>query len=306
MDQAFEQVLRHRQWNVGILGTPISGLLRADIPRVRWLEPRPYGRFLADPFGAARDGRRYVVCEEFDYRRDRGTIVALELQGESSAVSPRVVIDEPFHLSYPYLFEHDGEVYCVPEAPEAPGILIYRAVEFPWRWMRAGVAIADVTAADPTIFKHEDRWWLTYTDNREPVDERLFVWHAPTPLGPWKPHASNPVKVDRSSARPGGTPFVHGGSLFRPAQDCSRTYGARVVINRVLDLSPTTFREEPAAVVGPDPSGPYRDGAHTVSTLDGATLVDGFSTVFIPRAVPAAAKRELRKTIAAIRAIIRS
>jgi hypothetical protein len=48
-----------------------------------------------------------------------------------------------------------------------------------------------------------------------------------------------------------------------------------VVINRVLTLTTTAFREEPAAFVEPDVNGPYPDGLHTLSAVGGMTLIDG-------------------------------
>jgi hypothetical protein len=97
------------------------------------------------------------------------------------------------------------------------------------------------------------------------------------------PHATNPVKVDAGSSRPAGTPFVHGGELYRPAQDCSKTYGRRIVLNRVIKLTVSEFEEERAAVVNPDSNGPYPHGLHTISSVLNApnvTLIDGKRIVF--------------------------
>jgi hypothetical protein len=69
--------------------------------------------------------------------------------------------------------------------------------------------------------------------------------------------------------------------LYRPAQDCSNTYGARVVLNRVLVLTPGAFCEEAAATVDPDPKGRYPGGLHTLSKLGNQTLIDGKRSVFV-------------------------
>src|SRR5439155_21984126 len=91
-----------------------------------------------------------------------------------------------------------------------------------------------VAAADPTLFRWEGRYWLAYTDvDRGPFDN-LCLSYAERLQGPWHPHANNPVKVDHGSARPGGTPFLHEGRLYRPAQDCRLTYGRAVALNRIV------------------------------------------------------------------------
>ncbi|MFP3900239.1 MAG: hypothetical protein ACLFXM_05250, partial [Acidimicrobiia bacterium] len=117
-------------------------------------------------------------------------------------------------------------------------------------------------------------------------DADLHVWHAADLVGPWSPHRRNPVKMDVRSARPAGTPFVVDGVLHRPAMDNSRTYGGRVVINRVVELTPDTFEERPAAVVPPFP-GPFGRGIHTLAAAGPVTIVDGKRVRTVPTLLPA-------------------
>jgi hypothetical protein len=112
------------------------------------------------------------------------------------------------------------------------------------------------------------------------ANSELHLWFAEALEGPWTVHPGNPVKIDVRSARPAGSPFYIDGVLYRPAQDCSSTYGARVMINRVLELTRTGFREEVAAAVNPDPKGKYPAGLHTLSAMGERTLVDGKRSVF--------------------------
>lgn len=60
--------------------------------------------------------------------------------------------------------------------------------------------------------------------------EQLYIFYADTPLGPWQPHAQNPVMVapDRRGARMGGSLAKHRGKLIRFGQDCSEAYGHSV------------------------------------------------------------------------------
>jgi hypothetical protein len=125
----------------------------------------------------------------------------------------------------------------------------------------------------------------------------LHAWHAPDLFGPWVPHAGNPVKTDVRSSRPAGRPFVHRGQLYRPAQDCSRTYGGAVTINRVVRLSPTAFEEETIAVVEPYVDSPYPYGVHTLSTAGEYTVIDGKGRMFVPMEVRRIMQRFLRGAV---------
>jgi hypothetical protein len=128
---------------------------------------------------------------------------------------------------------------------------------------------------DGTVFALGGLYWLLGTRADDNYNARLFAWYAETPFGPWTAHACNPIKVDIAGARSAGTPFMFNGSLIRPAQDCSRTYGGAVVLNRIIELSPTRFAEEPIGRIEPDPRSFYSDGVHTLCVSDGLILVDG-------------------------------
>lgn len=273
-------------WNVGIVRAPIETFLDPGFrPAIQWLPALPRGAFRADPFGLMRAGRLTVLCEHFEYREDRGWIVALGPGVPGDQNQARVAIAPPFHVSYPYLIEHEGQILCIPETHQAREIALYRADEFPTRWTKVATLLDGVPALDATVFRHGDRWWLTCTMQGATERSHLFLYHAPDLLGPWTAHVANPVKIDVRSARPGGTPFAHQGTLYRPAQDSSRTYGGCVVINRVIALTADRFEEESVAVVGPFPESPYPDGVHTLSAAGAVTLLDAKRVVLLPNAI---------------------
>lgn len=273
-----------QQWNIGITHVPIRLFLRPDFkPVVNWLPALRRDRCRADPFGVSMNGHLVIFCEDFDYSVCRGRIVSIEVV-DGVASSPRHALEFPGHASYPYVFEHQGRVYCIPETGTTREVCLYRAESLPDRWAKVATLIRGVGAVDSTVFKHAERWWLACTDRDCGVNSKLLIWHARELVGPWTPHLANPVKIDIRSSRPAGTPFVHEGQLYRPGQDCSRTYGSQIAINRVTRLTPSEFEEVPASVVKPDPSGPYPDGLHTISAVGNLTLIDGLRFVSTPTA----------------------
>lgn len=294
------QLWRADHWNVGIVDAPIDAFLDGRaIPPVRWLAEPPRGWFMADPFGIADGERLSIFVEEFDYVSHQGRIVVVDPTSKQP-LRPAMEL-ETHHASYPFLFQHDGSIYCVPSLCPAPGVDLFRATDFPAQWERVARLVADFTAQDATVFPHEGRWWLLCTDYDDAPNARLHGWFAPDPAGSWEPHPLNPLKTDVRSSRSGGTPFVHEGCLYRPAQDDSRSYGGAVVLNRVLRLTPTEFEEETVARVDPLP-GPYSRGLHTLSAAGDRTLVDGKRLRF---AWPAT-RRQLRAKLDACSGAVRA
>jgi hypothetical protein len=185
-----------------------------------------------------------------------------------------VAIELPIHMSYPFLLEHRGSIYCVPETCQAREVGLFKAIDFPRRWTKVGPLLTNIGALDSTIFRYEGLWWLACTREENRLS-KLFIWYASDLFGPWKPHAANPVKNDIRSSRPAGTPFFYKGYLYRPAQDCSQAYGKRIVINRVLKLTPREFKEEPVSVIEPNCDWKYPHGVHTISGAGSMTILDG-------------------------------
>lgn len=275
------ELVRHEQWNLGIAHCPIADFLNPrHPPRITWFPDAPRGQFLADPFAVQRDGKLYVLYEHFDYESFNGRLVALTTDSTFSQWQACDVMPQPVHASYPFLLEHDGELYCIPETQKSGEVKLYRARRLPDDWEYVAPLLSGFRAVDPTIFFYGDRWWMFCVSGEQAADDRLHIWHAAALQGPWRPHERNPVKIDRGSARPGGTPFVHDGGLFRPAQDCSRTYGGRIVIMRIDRLTPDQFAEEPVAAVEPDSHWPFPDGLHTLSAAGDLTLIDAKRYLF--------------------------
>jgi hypothetical protein len=210
------ELFRHEQWNIGIVHAPIHAFLRGggDLPPVRWFPRAPRGQFLADPFGFQQNGSLYVFYEHFDYSRFNGWLVALKTDRDFAKWESHDVMPQSVHASYPFLLEHAGQLYCIPETQKAGEVKLYRSERLPDKWEFVATLIRGFPAVDPTIVWHDGRWWLFAVSGEQGADDQLHIWHAADLLGPWQAHKKNPVKIDKSSARPGGTPFVHEDSFI--------------------------------------------------------------------------------------------
>lgn len=269
----YHATLTRIEWNVGVASAKdVDPLTCAEAKSVRWLPRQRRKQYLADPFVVRSGDKILLLAETLEPKDQRGVIVAYEATQGRACSFGAAIEDTEVHLSYPYLFRWRGDIYCVPERAEAAGIVLYRAVDFPKRWEPVSVILPGVRAIDPTLFRHGSYWWLTYTEAGLDSNSRLMLWYASEPTTVWMPHARNPVKIDPRSSRGAGTPFVYDGRLVRPAQDCSVDYGAKIVFNHIITITPTEFEERTIGELRPDPSSPYPCGIHTIS-LDGDLLV---------------------------------
>lgn len=270
------QETTREHWAVGVIAQPIQQVCESfDPDKIRWL-PAPPDGFLADPFGwPLPNGRLVIMAEALSWHDGLGRIVAFESQPDGSLTPMQDVFELTGHASYPQLLQHDGAIYCIPETLAQRRVQLYRADPFPYRWIPDAMLLDNFAGADATVHFHDGRWWLFAGNHADQDETKLYIFHAVDLRGPWLPHAANPVKCDLRSARPAGPLFTVAGELYRPAQDCSVTYGGAVVVNRIEKLTPDEFRERPVKRLRPAPQGPYPDGLHTLSAAGNVTLVDG-------------------------------
>lgn len=286
MGSQWRGVTRASKWSIGWGPGGPEAVLSGKLPELDWVPEQGSDRYLADPFLDPSGSTSTVLVEDYDHVSNSGVISAVDLDGDRKA---RVVIDTGVHASYPYLFDCAGDTMCVPETYEAGEVRLYRSVSWPDRWERVGTLLEDIEALDPTVFEHEDRWWLFCTLAGPESNTKLHVFHSPSLTGDWVPHALNPVKTSVVSSRPAGTPFVVDGRLYRPSQDSSISYGGGITINRLERLTPDSFSETEVAHLAPDPGSRYSEGIHTLAVRRDMIVVDGRRDVFNL----ASAKREL-------------
>jgi hypothetical protein len=207
-----------------------------------------------------------------------------------------VMVDTGSHLSYPFVFEHGGEMWMVPESCSTASVDLYRAERFPDGWVKQATLVSGVVASDATLFEHDGRWWMfaTVQDGGGSYSDALHVWSAPELRGPWTPHRRNPVLVDLATARPGGRVVRRGQKLIRPFQDCRKGYGTALGLAEIIHLDDDRFEQRVETILRP---GPLWSGhrLHTLNRAGPLECIDGSAS---PRKLlPASGGRQPRPRI---------
>jgi hypothetical protein len=232
-------------------------------------------RYWADPFVMQKDDLYYVFAEEKIYAAGRGHIVCLTLDQQGNTLAHQVVLERPYHLSYPFVFEYRNEIYMLPESAQSRNIELYRCARFPNEWQFVMNLMTDIYAVDATLLEHNQKWWM-FANVKETGGsslDALHLFYADDLLSvKWTPHPRNPVVKDIRSARPAGRIFARDGKLIRPSQDSSRRYGYALKFNRIAKLNEREYEEVLETSFLP------RDGkiiaAHTFNQADHLTVID--------------------------------
>lgn len=238
--------------------------------------PNPPNRFFADPFIWCEKGEHYCFVEDYDYKKKRACISVLKIS-KIGYEFLGIAIEEPFHLSYPYIFSDGDNLYMCPETAGVKEIRLYKCVKFPLCWKLHEVIMKNVSAADSNIFKWDDKWWLMTNLCSSGLDDHnseLHLFSTPDLHSfSWSPHSTNPVIFDTLLARNGG--FIEeNNNLFRVYQRQGFSmYGEAFGVSQITSLSQDDYSEENLFEV----EAKFFDGlkgTHTYSFKNGLMVLD--------------------------------
>jgi hypothetical protein len=272
------------------------GMYSSTLSKYKKLIPPP-DRFWADPFVIYENHKYYVFIEEVPAQSNRGHISCFTIDETGTPSAPKKIIDNPYHMSYPFVFSHNNAYYMIAETGENKTIDLYRCIDFPEKWEKLLTLMENIQAFDTTVFLKDGKWWLFVNiKENEGVSssDELFLFYSEDIIsGNWTAHAKNPIVSDVKSARPAGKIFAYNGNIYRPSQNSSKIYGYGMKLNHIVTLSETDYKEECVSEIEPlwDKS---IIAVHTLNFVNGLTIIDGLTQR--PR-YPAAIYRRLRRSL---------
>jgi hypothetical protein len=255
--------------------------------------------FVADPFMLQVDGTWHMFFEAVRVSgvragQRKGEIAVATSRDGHRWVYRRSVLSEPFHLSYPYVFEWNSDYYMIPESHQAGAVQLYRADPFPFRWVPDSRLLEGPVFLDSSVFRRDGRWWMFTETSPDLRNGTLRLFHADDLRGPWIEHPRSPiVRDDQRIARPAGRVLSTPSRLIRFAQDCGDNYGSSVRAFEVRKLSASAYEEsecQPSPVLGGSGRGWNEGGMHHVDAHEVGegrwmACTDGWAVVRGPRRV---------------------
>ena len=240
----------HDEWSIGIyvgespfdiaapenVSNPV--LTREDVSDAQ-------AAYVADPFMLKTHHTWHLFFEVMNRQTKKGEIGLASSDNGVRWTYRGIVLTEPFHLSYPYVFEWMGDHYMVPESFRAQSIRLYKAVRFPTHWSLVTTLLSEGVFLDPSIFRYHDTWWMFAETNPHHKFDTLRLYYADDLSGPWHEHSQSPViQGNPHLARPGGRVLVLNDRVIRFAQDCYPVYGTQVRAFEITELTRHHYREK--------------------------------------------------------------
>jgi len=252
-----------------------------NLKRLQKITP-PKDVFWADPFLVPHEEKNYLFLEELPFATNKGHLSVMELNSEGKPSEPVKILDLPYHLSYPFIFQHEEKYYMIPESAEDRSIQLYECTSFPYQWRFKMNLMSEVKAFDSTIYLHNRKYWLFVAIAAEDgmgFNDELYLYFAERPdTTEWKSHPMNPIVSDVRYARPAGHIFEEDGKIIRPSQDCSLKYGYGLNWMEIEVLSEKEYREKPIKKLRPTWDKSLKR-THTFNRAGGMTVMDAIRVI---------------------------
>jgi hypothetical protein len=241
----------------------------------------PVKDFWADPFVVKYEDDYYVFFEQGIYPGYKGQLAVIRINQDGLRSASRVILEKPYHLSYPFIFENNGDYYLIPESSANKTVELYCCVKFPYEWEFARYLMKDLILQDSTLFFYNNLWWLfgtTKTNKSGSSNDQLMLYYSQDfNSSDWISHPGNPVITDVTNCRPAGKIFIENDRIFRPAQNnASRQYGYSLKINEIEVLTTTEFKEKEIFEISPEVYRKYK-AIHTLNSTPDIILIDGIN-----------------------------
>ena len=245
-----------------------------------------HATFVADPFLIHADGLWYLF---FEATIPRGVVALATSADLATWHYEHIVLAEPFHMSFPNVFEVDGTYYMTPESAVRNSVRLYRAQSFPDQWDYVGDLVSGRPYADPAVFRRDGRWWMFVSIGDCSTG---YLFSSDSLTSGWTEHPMSPIVINnRGRARAAGRAVqLADGRLFRLTQNDTPTYGRATRVFEVDVLTPTNYHEfevPESPILAASGSGwnatgmhtcdPWWAGDHWVAAVDGLTGTSGWS-----------------------------
>jgi len=193
----------------------------------------------ADPFIITSNNQLYVFFES-QAAFSKGSIQSISTSDLKSWHNHGIVLEEPFHLSFPNIFFEDQCYWLLPECAEAGSLWIYKTDKLPLGWIKVR-PLLDFPCFDPVLHKRNNVYYLWTTDGIG----QLRLFYATSLLESYREHPMSPITKDPRYNRSGGAIMTMAdNSLIRLAQDGEISYGRGLHAIRIKTLTPQMYEEE--------------------------------------------------------------
>lgn len=265
--------LKFNKWNLAFTEESLENIVNSKSIRVHYMKGNNRKQWFADPFilDVTSD---HIIClvEELSYDTMKGRIAKIKIDRNNyKLTSIKILLDLPTHLSFPFIFRENGNIYVLPEnsASGVSTLYIYNSKDDSLTPVKI---IAERPLTDATICVYNHQAYVISTQKPTQNGNILDIYSLDLKSLKLSDNPIQSVSFNGNYARNAGEIFKVSDKYFRPSQDCNGGYGKGVILQEMIKTS-EGFRFENYCSFYSN-SWIYNMGYHTFNSYKGLTVID--------------------------------
>lgn len=283
-------------WYIGCRVSPQSLISGQNADNYYNLLSPTYKYWFADPVPCKVGNQCYIFMEVYDRFRKKGYIGVSSIDNKKGTISnPKKIIEETCHMSFPYVFRYQNNLYMIPETHEMKQIRIYKMGRDIYEWNLYHAYDTKEELSDTIVlFKNQTLYFLNTEKNvRNPYQTRMHLFKVEN-----LSHKSALIEIplEKCSSlspdsegggysycnRNGGIVIQNQEKIYRVIQESEDLwYGKDLVVREILSYGDEGYAESEDIIKLEAGSVPVRIrrkhkklGIHTYGWTDGFEVVD--------------------------------
>ena len=253
-------------WNIGFVRECLDEILSTDKPlHFDWMKHNFNDRWFADPFILdVTESHIIVLVEEYYNPIHRGRISRLKVNKQTFELEDvDTILQLDTHLSFPAISRKGDNIFIYPENCASGSLKLYQydSVNNSCKPVRT---LCNEPLTDAVISDISGKEYIMSTQLPNPNKNMLGCYD--------ESGLVQTTMFSDNTARNAGAWFNYQGQWYRPAQDCNKTYGGAVIIQKVTMDGFKVKTEDLRRIEHIHPK--LNVGCHTFNHYEGITVVD--------------------------------
>lgn len=272
----FDRLFFFENWQVVLFEKKISDFIeKSDLLNYIFKSDPKFGFFQADPFVFELENRIYLFFEEMNPITKIGIIKCIIFDENKRKIAQNKVKFQnlDIHLSFPFIFSRDGEIYIIPEISKAMEISLFKAKKFPFEWEICSTIMKGEKYLDTILFEYKDIWYLFTSVSTNGTDCNLRIFSSKDLFSQkWNEIQKPFILSGNFGSRMAGNIVNIDNKLIRIGQISEKCYGDGICLYEIIDINENSYKEKfIKKIMASDFT---KDGIHTISHSENFVAID--------------------------------
>lgn len=225
------------EWNVALRERGKDLLLTDDNGDNFKVIKNSFRYWCADPFIYSQGEKDYLFFEMYDRLKSKG-VIGYRVIENGKIGKMKKAIECKKHLSFPFIFRDNNDIYIMPESSEEKDLKVFKAKSFPNCWEMEKCLLSDEKVCDTVIYK-DYLLTMKLEENRELDGITMYKFNGDK----LEKTKVNPIVTGAENSRLAGSIFSFKDKTYRVSQDCSNGYGIALNFNEINEINENEYKE---------------------------------------------------------------